>query len=468
MTQTDKPSLKKILPEVDTNLYDRALECSKDYLDSVDNRRVYPSEEALDQLVKFEESMPENPGDALEILNQLHTYGSPATVATTGNRYFGFVIGSQFPAAVAAKWLSDSWDQCPGLYVISPIVSHLEEICEKWMTELIGFPSDTAMGLVGGTSTATFCGLAAGRNKLLKQMGWDLHEQGLVGSPKLRIVLGEQAHATVFKALSLLGFGKKNLEIVPTDSQGRIDPNQIPHLDQNTLLILQSGNVNSGAFDPLDVICEKAQKAKAWVHVDGAFGLWAAASENKKHLVKGLELADSWSIDGHKTLNTPYDCGMIFCRDREALVSAMQAGGSYILYGENRDPMLYTPEMSRRSRSVELWATLKTLGRKGVEALVDGLCANAVYFGEQLKNAGFRILNDIVFNQVLVACDAPELTLETNKLIQLEGECWCGGAIWKGEPVIRVSVCSWKTEFSDIDKAVSSFVSSMKRAQNHF
>lgn len=448
----------------DKALFEQVKAYSYDYMDSVRDKRVYPAPEAIKGLEIFNEPIPELPSDPSDILNLLHKYGSPAAVAQTAGKYFGFVNGSAIPVSIAAKWLSDVWDQNAALYVISPVASKLEEICEKWLTGLLGLPSQTAAGFVSGTSTATFCGLAAGRNELLRKSGWDVNERGLFGAPNLRVIIGEQAHGTVFKALALLGLGKERVEKVPVDSEGRIIVDKLPKPDSSTLVIIQAGNVNTGAFDPIGEICDIANDAGAWVHIDGAFGLWAAASKNKQHLTHGLEKADSWSVDAHKTLNSPYDCGIILCKKREALVSAMQATGSYIQYSQNRDGMLYTPEMSRRARSVELWATLKFLGRQGVGELVDGLCELALQFSRKLSANGFNILNDVVFNQILVSCDTPEKTESTLENIQNSGECWCGGATWKGEPVIRISVCSWATTPEDVDKAVLTFIKARNMA----
>jgi glutamate/tyrosine decarboxylase-like PLP-dependent enzyme len=439
-------------------LFDQARLFAYDYMDGIKDRNVFPEDEAIKNLAIYDELLPSTAGNPDEILEWLHAYGSPATVAQTGGRYFGFVNGGAVPVALAAKWLADVWDQNAALYVISPIISQLETVCEKWMVDLLGLPGGTAAGFVGGTSTATLCGLAAGRNELLKRAGWDVNADGLFGAPVMRVVVGEQAHATVFKALSLLGLGRARLELVPADDQGRIRLDQMPELDSRCLVIAQAGNVNSGAFDPLDEICSRARRVNAWVHVDGAFGLWAAASRTKSYLTQGFEQADSWSVDGHKTLNTPYDCGMILCRDRQALVSALQASASYILYSDKRDGMHYAPEMSRRGRVVELWATLKFLGKDGVGELVDRLCNHAENFADRLRTEGFRVLNDVVFNQVLVACDTAERTKSTLENIQRSGECWCGGATWNGEPVIRISVCSWATTEADVERSVAAFV----------
>ncbi len=447
------------------DLFEQAKSYAYDYMDGVFERNVFPTETALKNLVAFDEPLPAAPGDPTAMLHMLHEYGSPATVTHTGGRYFGLVVGSVFPPVMAAKWLADAWDQISTLYVSSPVLSKLETVCEKWLLELLGLPEGCVAGFVSGTSMATLCGLAAGRHEILKRAGWDVNSQGLFGAPPLRVVVGAEAHGTVFKALALLGLGKDRVEMVPVDEQGRMIAARVPELDRNTLVILQAGNVNSGSFDPLDEICDRANAAGAWVHIDGAFGLWAAASAEKHHLTRGLEKADSWSVDGHKTLNTPYDSGIILCKQPEALAAAMQATGSYILYSENRDGMLYTPEMSRRSRGVELWATLKTIGKSGVEDLVNGLCARAGQFASQISAHGFHVLNEIVFNQVLVACNSPEETFATLKNLQQSGECWCGSANWHNTPVIRVSVCSWATTSEDIERSVAAFVKAREAVQ---
>ena len=464
MTQTKfQQHMNQTLQE--KTILEQAKQYAFDYLDGVSDRRVSPDSDALSGLAAFDEPMPELPQAPLEILAQLQTYGAPATCAQGGGRYFGFVNGGITPAGLAARWMADAWDQNCGLYVMSPIASKLEDVCERWLVDLLGLPVGTAAGFVSGSSTAIVCALAAARNELLARQGWNVPEQGLWGAPPIRVVLGEQAHSSVFKALALLGMGKHMVTLAPVDGQGRMLPDRLPELDQNTLLILQAGNVNSGAFDPLDTLCARANEVGAWVHVDGAFGLWANASEQTRHLVRGVELADSWSTDAHKTLNAPYDSGIVFVKDRAALVRAMQATGSYLLYSEQRDGMLYTPEMSRRARSIELWATLKGFGKSGVGELVDTLCENARYFAGQLSEHGFRILNDVVFNQVIVGCDSPEETKSTLAHLQANGVCWCGSAVWKAEPVIRISVCSWRTTKEDIDACVAGFVAARNEAK---
>lgn len=437
-----------------------------DYLNNSLDRNVFPSADAISQLKIFEESLPESVGNPKEILEQLNHYGSGATVSQIGGRYFGFVNGGMIPSSLAARWLSDVWDQNSALYLISPLASKLEEVCETWLRELFGLADEIVAGFVSGSSLAIFCGIAAGRYRMFQNLGWDINRQGFYDAPKVRIVAGRQAHGTVVKAVTLLGFGIDNIEWVDTDNQGRILPSQLPSLDERTILILQAGNVNSGAFDNFEEICVRANKAQSWVHIDGAFGLWAGASSKLKHLTKGMQKANSFSLDGHKTLNTPYDNGIVLCNDKEALTHALHASGSYIVRSGNRDGMFYTPEMSRRSRSIELWAAMKYLGREGIDELVYGLHQRARQISEELRTEGFKILNDVVFNQVIVTCGSEALTHETMKKIQDSGECWVGGSRWGGTSVIRISVCSWATTEDDITRTVRAFVAARAQALN--
>lgn len=443
-----------------------ALEYGGEYLEAARERRAFPDQVALDALDAFDEPLPEQATPTDAVIEQLHKLGSPATSAQGGGRYFGFVNGGLLPAALGARLLADVWDQNAALEVMSPIAAKLESVCERWLVELLRLPAGSAAGFVSGTSAATLCGLLAGRNTLLRRLGWDVTAQGLFGAPKLRAVLSEGAHVTVGKTLAILGIGAAQIVTVPADDQGRFDASRLPPLNDHTLLILQAGNVNSGAFDPFTPLCQAARQSGAWVHIDGAFGLWARACGATAQLAAGIELADSWSADAHKTLNSPYDCGIILCRDREALVGALQASDSYLHFGTGRDGMLYTPDMSRRARGVELWAALKSLGRAGVDQLVAQLCRRARQFAEALGADGFRVLNEVVFNQVLVACDSPTMTERTLALLQAGGECWCGGSSWRGEPVIRISVCSWTTTPEDVRRSVSAFVDARERARS--
>ena len=446
-------------------IFDEARDAAYNYADQALQRNVFPTLEAIENLAHFDQTLPEDPGDAHEILNQLNAFGSPATVAQIGGRYFGLVNGGVIPASLAVRWLTDFWDQNTPLYLSSPVASRLEEITEGWLRELFALPDSTVAGYVSGSSMSIFCGLAAARQRNFERLGWDINRKGFADAPRLRVVTGRQAHGTVSKAIALLGFGIDNVEWVDTDDQGRIATNAVPELDQSTILILQAGNVNSGAFDDFSTLCAKARQAGAWVHVDGAFGLWVAASQQLKHLTAGIELADSWSFDGHKTLNTPYDSGVIMCRDRDALVKALHASGAYIVYSDNRDGMLHTPEMSRRARVCELWAALKYLGKSGIDELVYGFHLRARQFAQELEQQGFEILNDVVFNQVLVACGSDSLTTETIKNIQQSGECWVGGTQWQQRSVIRVSVCSWATMPEDVSRSVKAFVDAREQAR---
>ena len=450
--------------QADQAIYRAALDYAREYLAALGARPPFPTPEALADLQRFDEALPTSPTAAGDVLAQLRAFGAPATTALNGGRYFGFVNGGVLPAALAARLLADVWDQNAGLRVMSPIAAKLEAVCESWLVELFGLPADTAMGLVSGTSVATLCGLLAGRNAILRRQGWDVNEKGLFGAPPMRVVMSSAAHATVRKALAILGIGSAQIELVPADAQGRFAAGELPPLDERSMLILQAGNVNSGAFDAFLPLCRAAKAAGAWVHIDGAFGLWARACQATAHLTAGIEFADSWAVDAHKTLNAPYDCGIALCRDRGALAAALQASDSYLHFGGGRDGMRYTPEMSRRARGIELWAALKSLGRSGVDQLVAQLCQRARQFAAELDGEGFRMLNDVVFNQALAACETPALTARTLALVQASGECWCGGTEWRGEPAIRISVCSWATTPADISRSAAAFVTARERA----
>ncbi len=439
-------------------IFNQAQQYSLEYLDTIFDRNVFPTEKALENLSAFDEELPVNSTKATHVIEQLNTYGTPATTATLGGRYFGFVTGSAVPVGLAAKNLGTYWDQAPAMNVLSPIGSKLESVVEKWLVNLFNLPKTTSAGFVSGTSTANLCGLAAARYRILERNNWNINEKGLRNSPKIRIVTSKQAHSTVLKAIGILGLGKENIEWVNVDKQGRIIPEEIPELDANTILVLQAGNVNSGAFDNFEIICEKAKKANTWVHIDGAFGLWAQTVNELKHLTKGIENASSWAVDGHKTLNTPYDCGIILCADQEAMTSALHMSGSYIVESSKRDGMFYTPEMSRRARIIELWSIMKYLGKKGIDEMILTMNQRAKQFANEIKKTnGFHVENEIVFNQVIVRCDSDEITENVLHNIQMLRECWLGGSIWFEKKVMRVSICSWATTESDITKAVKSF-----------
>lgn len=444
-------------------IFNQVQQCTFEYLESVFDRNVYPTEEAIKDLSVFDEDLPAHSTNAENVLGQLHKYGSPTTTATLGGRYFGFVCGSAVPVGLAAKNLGTYWDQAPAMNVLSPIGSKLESVVEQWLIDLFGLPKETSAGFVSGTSTANLCGLAAARYRILQKNNWDINEKGLRNAPKIRIVTGRQAHSTVLKAISILGLGKENIEWVDVDNQGRLIAERIPDLDGNTILILQAGNVNSGAFDNFGAICEKAQGANAWIHIDGAFGLWAGAVNELKHLTKGMENASSWAVDGHKTLNTPYDCGIVLCSDPEALTSALHMSGSYIVESSERDGMFYTPEMSRRARIIELWAILKYLGKNGIDEMILTMHQRAKQFAAEISQIeGFYVENDIVFNQVIVRCESDTTTERVLKNIQMLRECWLGGSVWFNKKVMRVSICSWATTEEDITKSVKSFARALQ------
>lgn len=440
------------------NIFEQSQQYAFEYLENIFDRNVYPTEDAISDLSNFDEDLPAESTKAENVLNQLHEYGNEATTATLGGRYFGFVCGSVVPVGLAAKQLGTFWDQSPALHVLSPIGSKLEAVVEKWFIDLFNLPKQTSAGFVSGTSAANLCGLAAARYRILKKNNWDINEKGLRNAPEIRVVTGKHAHSTVLKAVSVLGLGKENIEWVDVDNQGRIIPESIPELDENTILILQAGNVNSGAFDNFDVICKKANKADSWIHIDGAFGLWAGAVDELKYLTKGIEKASSWAVDGHKTLNTPYDSGIVLCADKEAITSALHMTGSYIIESTERDGMFFTPEMSRRARVIELWSIIKYLGKNGIDEMILTMHKRAQQFSNEISQIpGFYVENDVVFNQVVVRCDSDELTDIVLSNIQMLRECWLGGSVWFGKKVMRVSVCSWATTENDISRSVKSF-----------
>ena len=451
-------------PESFSSLLDKARQFAGEYIDSLGQRPVFPTEASLQALNSLNEPLPETSSDPGFVLKQLHEIGSPGAVNQTAGRYFGFVNGGMLPVGLAAKWLGDVWDQNTAHYVMSPVDSRLEEICERWIVSLLRLPDETAAGFVSGTTIANVCGLCAGRNELLRRRGWNVAKKGLYGAPRIRVIVGADAHAAVYKSISMLGLGSDNVELVPSDDQGRMRPDQMPKLDEGALVIAQAGNVNSGAIDPVGAICERAHAAGSWVHVDGAFGLWARVVPSMREICDGIENADSWSVDAHKTLNVPYDSGMILCRHREALMNAFKASASYFQWSEHRDGMNFRPSMSSRARAVELWAVLKTLGREGVQRLVEQLCENAREFARLLAEQDFQIHNDVVFNQVLVSCENDALTKTTLNKVQASGECWCGGSSWRSKAVIRISVCDWATTQKEIERSVRALIAARTAA----
>lgn len=439
-------------------LLEEAAERCRRYLEEIGERRVAPSRETVEAVAGLAGRLPEEPCDPAQVLGRLDELGSPATVANAGRRFFGFVNGGSLPATVAAGWLAAAWDQNAGLAAASPLAARLEEIVLAWVAELLGLPEGTAGGLVTGCTMANFCGLAAGRHHLLGQAGWDVEARGLFGAPELRVVVGAEVHVSLVKALGMLGLGRERVERVPVDEQGRMRAEELPPLDERTLLCLQAGNVNTGAIDPLGPLCDAARQAGAWVHVDGAFGLWAAAAPERAALVAGHERADSWATDFHKWLNVPYESGAVFCRHPEALTGAFRMGASYLEWGSGREPNHFVPEMSRRAHAIEVWAALASLGRRGVAELVERCCRLAARFAAALEQAGFDILNEVTLNQVLVSFGSAAATRRVVAAVQEEGTCWCGATEWQGRTAMRISVINWATTEEDVDRSVAAIV----------
>jgi glutamate/tyrosine decarboxylase-like PLP-dependent enzyme len=426
---------------------------AKKYIKSIKTRRVFPAQGEIDNLKLFDTPLQDHPIDPLQVLDELDRFGSPATVASSGGRYFGFVVGGALPAPLAANLLAGVWDQNAGMEASSPVSAFIETVCRKWLLDIFNLPKESEVGFVSGATMANFTGLAAARHALLKKSGWDVENEGLFNAPELRVIVSEEVHVSILKALSMLGLGKNRVTRIPVDSQRRMKPDCIPEILGPTIICVQAGNVNTGAFDPIEEICEKVSGELSWVHVDGAFGLWAKASPEYAHLVKGIEKADSWATDAHKWLNVPYDCGLVFVKEKEHLVSAMATNASYLVSGGKREPCCCVPEISRRGRGIEVWAALRSLGNKGLAQLIESNCKNAYLFADMLSTAGYDVLNDVVLNQVLVTFGAPDVTRQVINRVQEEGTCWCGGTEWQGKTAMRISVSSWKTTEKDIEES---------------
>jgi glutamate/tyrosine decarboxylase-like PLP-dependent enzyme len=452
------PQTRHELQSPTDSVLEFAAERARRYVEQVGERRVGPAEKDLAALAKFQEAFPEGSSDPRSVIAMLDEFGSPATVASTGGRYFGYVIGGVLPAALGANWLAGAWDQNVALRGMSPIAAELEDVVLRWMCEALHLPADCEGGLVTCATTANFTALATARYALLKKAGWDVAEDGMFGAPPLEVIVGAEVHASVLKALSLAGFGKRRLTIVESDSQGRMRADKLPKLTDRAIVCIQAGNVNTGAFDAATEICTRAKEQGAWVHVDGAFGLWARVSSKYKHLAEGFEHADSWATDAHKWPNVSYDSGIVVVRDGAALRAAMTLSAAYLAPGTRREPMHHTPEASRRARGVELWAALKSLGRAGLCALIERTCALAKRFESGLLAAGFQVLNEVVINQVLVSFGDAATTREVIRRIQEDGTCWCGVTEWQGKTAMRISVSSWATTEADVDRSLEAMV----------
>ncbi|WP_280154827.1 aminotransferase class V-fold PLP-dependent enzyme [Piscinibacter sp. XHJ-5] len=437
------------------DLLDDAARRAVRYLESLPQRGVAPTDDAVARLAELDVPLPQEPQASEETLRQLDSIGSPATMATAGGRFFGFVIGGALPITVASNWLATAWDQNTGLHAPTPATAELERIALGWMLDLLGLPSTCGGAFVTGATMANFSALAAARHAVLSRAGWDVEGDGLFGAPPITVVLGEEVHPTVLKALGMLGLGRNRVLRVPVDEQGRLRADALPALNGPAIVCVQAGNVNTGAFDPFEPVIAAAHAQGAWVHVDGAFGLWAAASPALAHLAAGIGGADSWATDAHKWLNVPYDSGVALVRDAPALRAAMSVSAAYLpTEGAVRNPGDYTPELSRRARGVDVWAALRTLGRTGLAEMLDRSCRHARRFAHELQASGATVHNDVVLNQVLVSFGNAQTTRRLIDRLQREGTCWCGPTVWQGHTAMRISVCSWATTDHDVERSL--------------
>jgi glutamate/tyrosine decarboxylase-like PLP-dependent enzyme len=439
-------------------LHDAALRASR-YLAGLEDRSVYPGADAVARLGELDEPLPEQPQAADAVLQRLDELGSPATMGNAGGRFFGFVVGGALPVSVAANWLATAWDQNSANPAAAPATAALELTALRWLRELLDLPRDAAGAFVTGTTMGNLCALAAARHAVLERTGWDVEANGLFGAPPVTVVVGAEAHPTLFKALGVLGLGRNRVISVPVDGQGRMRAERLPRLTGPSIVCAQAGNVNTGAFDPFTELCGQAHRDGAWVHVDGAFGLWAQAAPALRHLCAGVNEADSWATDAHKWLNVPYDSGLAFVRDADALRAAMSVTAAYLPAPDGaRIPSDFTPELSLRARGVDVWAALSALGREGVAALVERCCAHARTFALGLRDAGFEVLNEVVLNQVLVRFGDAPTTRDVIEALQADGTCWCGLTEWQGHLAMRISVCSWATTDADVQRSLAAIV----------
>jgi len=441
------------------SVLDDVAQRARRYLASVGERRVAPTREAVAGLAALDVPLQDQPISPEMVVDEMDRIAGPATLAIDGPRFFGFVNGGSLPATVAVNWLSTAWDQHGTFAATSPASTALERIAMRWIIELLGLPPASAGAFVTGTTVAHITALAAARDWLLSTTGWNIDTQGLFGAPPINVIAGDEGHTTLFKALGVVGLGRSRVIEVPTDAQGRMRADAFPAINGPSIVCLQAGNVNTGSFDPFNDIIDRVRAANhpAWVHVDGAFGIWARVAPNRAHLVAGVERADSWATDGHKWLNVPYDCGMAIVRNADALRKTMSFKADY-LPEEAANPSDYTPEGSRRPRGVDAWAALRTLGRSGLADLVERNCRLAKRFADGFTAAGYKVLNDVVLNQVLVSFGSPDHTRKVIAAIQEDGTCWCGPTVWRGQTAMRVSVISWMTTEQDVDISIETIL----------
>jgi glutamate/tyrosine decarboxylase-like PLP-dependent enzyme len=432
----------------------RAAELAEEHLAGLRDRPVRAHASYEDVVAALDEPLPEQGEDDVAVLEHLVATAGPGVVANPGPRYFGFVTGGALPAALAADWLTSAWDQNGFSRVSSPAAAAIEAVAERWVLEALGLPAGAGVGFATGATTSNFTCIAAARNALLARKGWNVEERGLTGAPPIRVIVGEHVHASLLLALRYAGLGAPTT-VVPADDQGAMRAGELEVGDGPTLICAQAGEVGSGAFDPLEAIADV--KGEAWLHVDGAFGLWAAASPELRHLVRGAELADSWAVDAHKWLNVPYDGGLAIVADAVALRSAMGVRASYLPDSDGREPLDHVPEMSRRARAIPVYAALRSLGRQGLADLVERNCALARRLADAMRDAGgVEILNDVVLNQVLLRFDDDDATTRAVvEEVQRGGEAWLGGTVWRGRAAVRVSVSNWSTTEEDIDRLVA-------------
>ena len=427
------------------------------YLESLAERPIAPDPTSLERLAALDTPLPDKPSDARDTIAALDSH-QDGVMAMGSPRFFGFVIGGALPVTIAANWLATAWDQNAAYMATTPTVARVEEIALRWLVDLLGLPGGTGAGFVTGATVANFTCLLAARHAILQHAGWDVEADGMFGAPPVSVIIGGEGHPTVFKSLGMAGFGRNRVTRIPVDDQGRMRADALPDIAGPTIVILQAGNVNTGAFDPFERIIPWAHTAGAWVHVDGAFGLWANAAPSLRRLMRGAEQADSWATDAHKYLNTPYDSGLAFVREPETLRAALAITAAYLPPNTRRDPSDFTPELSRRARGVEVWAALRTLGREGVAEMVERACRCARHFAEAMRAAGYPPLHDVVFNQALFEFGSDEATRRIIDAIQHDGTCWCGVTVWQGRTAMRVSVSNWATTEADIDRSVAAIV----------
>ncbi|MDX6486040.1 MAG: hypothetical protein QOF43_1193 [Gaiellaceae bacterium] len=439
-------------------LLQQTTELAARFYDTLDERPVFPRTSATELRKAFARPLPEGPTDAAIVIAELAAAADPGIVAEAGGRYFGFVIGGALPASLAADWLTSAWDQNACLYVAGPAASVVEEVAGAWLIELLGLPRDASFGLPTGAQMANFTALAAARHHVLQNAGWDVERDGLTGAPRIRVVVGEKRHGTIDRALRMLGLGTPT-DIIPSDQNGRMLAEHLALTDEPTIVCAQAGEVNTGAFDPFEPIADaRDAAANAWLHVDGAFGLWAATSDSLRHLVRGVERADSWAVDAHKWLNVPYDNAIAITTHPESHSGAFSLRAPYLVFdAETRDALDWTPESSRRARGFTVYAAIRALGRSGIAEMIERCCAHARRFADGLTDLGAEILNDVELNQVLFRFASDDETNAVLKGVQEDGAAWMGGTTWDDRPAIRLSVSNWQTTEADVERTLAAY-----------